>query len=422
METSPPLSPAQATVGPGPLRRVVSLMDASAGHTQGILRGIRAFAHSRPDWILRHALGNTQPQMLLKWHPAGVIVYGPPPQTLRILRSHRLSLVTVLHPIGELPMVALDDYRVGGMVAQDLINRGFRELAMVGVFGQDWSNLRRDGFLPTARAAGCRIHTYEIRLKPPLRPLSFNRIGLDPALRRWLEKLPKPAAVFAANDLCAREIVQICNSTGIRVPEQLAVMGVDNDEFICQMTDPELSSVDIPWQKIGYQAATVLDEIMRTGKPTSGQIFVPPSHVVTRQSTDSVAAGDPAVAAALRFIYHHAHEGINVTHVLQSVLVARRRLERRFFKELGRTPLQEIHRVRLERAKRLLAETDLSIDAIGLRCGIPQSRLSVVFHKATGLTPTQWRRRYRAVPDGPPFATEGGTDSGTTGGPPKRET
>jgi LacI family transcriptional regulator len=218
-------------------------------------------------------------------------------------------------------------------------------------------------------------------------------------VRDWLLALPKPAAVFSSNDVPARHLAEMCRALGLLVPEEVALLGVDNDELECLLCHPPLSSVVNPAEQIGYEAARLLDRLMSGRQPPRRPIHVPPTHVVTRQSTDIVAVADPDVSQAAAFIRDHAAENIGVADVVLALSMARRRLERRFRGCLGRTILDEIQRVRVERAKHLLAETDLPIPVVANRSGFstPQ-RLAAVFRRATGQSPTAYRRQVRLRP------------------------
>ena len=390
MEKQSFIPPSSRPVALDRRKRVLALIDYNEGYNRGILRGLRAFAHSRPDWIFRQTLRSARLKKLLWWKPDGVIFYRPASAVLRAFRSRHLPLVSVMQRVGRLPLVGVDDKRVGAVVAEYFLNRGFREMGLVTVEGEQWSAQRQAGFQPLVEADGCRTHVYQIGHAAQRGGVPFER-----GLQIWLENLPKPAAVFAANDVWAREVVQLCNLAGIHVPEEIAVMGVDDDEFLCGMAEPEVSSVHNPWQQIGYEAGALLDQMMHDAKKVPREILIPPERIVTRQSSDIVAIADPYVAQALRFIKDHACEGLGVTQVLQAVPVGRRWLERRFTRELRRSPLEEIQRVRLMMAERLLAETDLPMSVIGPRCGIGETRFCSVFRQETGLTPTQWRRRCR---------------------------
>ncbi len=393
MNAHPPIGRASTPAALSLQKRILVLVDSDAIHHQDILHGLKMFAAERSDWVLRYASRHTAMHALVEWRPDGVIMHQPLAGARRAFARLRLPQVSLMESAGKLPLAGLDNRRIGVIVGQDFLRRSFRDLAIIIVQGQPWSLERLAGFASVARMAGCRLHLYRIKRTAPSSGTQTN----DPRpLQIWLQELPKPVAVFAANDVWGVEVIQLCKAGDIRVPEELAVVGADNNEQLCDMVEPELSSVAIPWHEIGYQAGALLESMMRGGKPASPKLLLAPGEIITRGSSDTAATGHPYLAKALRFINEHACEGIGVPEVLRAVPVGRRWLERMCMRKLRRTPLEEIHRVRLGRAKRLLAETNLPVRAVGLRCGIDEARFCKVFRKATGLTPSAWRRSSRA--------------------------
>ena len=213
-------------------------------------------------------------------------------------------------------------------------------------------------------------------------------------IARWVRKLPKPIGIMATYDYRAQQLLDGCRRHGIEVPDQVAVIGVDNDELLCELAHPPLTSIIPNTHRTGYEAAALLDGLMSGAPAPSLTHLIPPLGVATRQSTDVLAIEDPHVARAMRHIRDHACEGIDVADVLHAVPQARRLLERRFKKILGRTPHEEILRVQLDRVKTLLSQTDLSLADIAERTGFEHVEyLSVVFKKKVGVPPSQYRSR-----------------------------
>lgn len=215
---------------------------------------------------------------------------------------------------------------------------------------------------------------------------------------KWLLRLPKPVAIMACNDERGQHVVDTCRCVGISVPDQAAIIGVDNDQELCNLSTPALSSVEVNSEQIGFSAAALLDQMMTAGvmRPPEDVRF-PPSHVVTRLSTDTLAVRDPIVARALRFILGHATENISVTNVVDAAVTSRRYLERQMHELLGRSPNQEILRVRIQNARLLLLETDLSLPAIARKSGFNNYKyFGEVFGRETGQPPGEFRRQYRS--------------------------
>ena len=212
--------------------------------------------------------------------------------------------------------------------------------------------------------------------------------------QRWLRQLVKPVAILCCEDAPARYLADVCSQIGLRVPEDVALLGVGNDDLDCTLTQPTLSSIAVPTERIGFEAAALLDRLMAGEADTPGPLLLPPLHVITRHSTDLTAVDDEAVQAALRHIRQHSHEDLSVDQVARAIAVGRRLLERRFRSVLGRSVLEEINRVRVERAKDLLANTHLPIATVAQRSGFATTRrLDVVFARHAGLCPRAYRHQ-----------------------------
>jgi LacI family transcriptional regulator len=206
--------------------------------------------------------------------------------------------------------------------------------------------------------------------------------------------MPRPAGVMACNDMRGQHVLDACQRVRLGVPEQVAVIGVDDDVLLCELCDPPLSSVVPNAERIGYEAAALLDRLMAGEKPPREEWRIEPLGVTTRQSSDVLAIDDPNVASAVRYIREHACRGATVPDVLQHVPLSRTILERRFRKYLGRSPQAEIRAVQLKRVQQLLAETDLRLERIAELAGFEHPEyMSVVFKRQTGQTPGEYRRQ-----------------------------
>ncbi len=370
-------------------------------YPRGVLRGIKQFAQTKPHWILLpldtegltgHVLGAMQPDGLI-----ALVVSDTQVKALRSLRRPVVNVSSVLADV-PFPRVVVDHRQVGQLAARHLRERGFRHFGFVGHPHHVYSTEREAGFRQALLAESHSLACYHER---PAR--SYRQRGrllvLNPGLQRWLRGLPKPVGVFACHDVWGLQVVEACRVTGLRVPDDVAVLGVDNDDLLCELARPSLSSIVVPAERIGFEAAAVLERLLAGAKPPRKPRLIAPAGVVTRQSSDVLAGGDPDVTEAVRFIRAHGHLPLSVEDVLREVPVSRRSLERRFRALLERGLGEEIRLVHLDRAKDLLATTALSIAEVAEQAGFASVHyLSRVFRRETGLTPTAYRRQVRSPP------------------------
>jgi LacI family transcriptional regulator len=385
----------------GPAKRIALLMGQDLGYCRGVFRGIHAYALHQRRWVLRDVPpdGQILPS-LREWQPQGIIAHLFDADFARRVIALRKPLVNITNTLTRLkaPLVEVDHLRVGQLAAEHFLQRGYVNFGYLGSGWTGFSKQREQGFRQRLAKAGRTLSScYADYLPRP--PLGASWKSVDRQVRDWLLTLPKPAAILASNDVPARHLAETCRTLGLFVPEQVALLGVDNDEVECLLCHPPLSSVVNPAEQIGYEAARLLDQLMSGRTPPRKPIYVRPTHIVTRQSTDIIAVADPDVSKAAAFIRDHAAEKIGVADVVLPLSMARRRLERRFRGCLGRTILEEIQRVRVERAKHLLAETDLPMPVVAARSGFstPQ-RLAAVFRRAMGQSPMVYRHQVRLRP------------------------
>ena len=296
-------------------------------------------------------------------------------------------------PLGQISEIRPDSHKAGRMAAQHFLERGFRHFAFCGYPGENWSRCREEGFLERLRESGFAASVYQPRQSVRV-PWHRER----PAVTTWLESLPKPVGVMACNDVRGRQVIEACVIGKTHVPNDVAVVGVDEDRLLSEFSNPPLSSVALNAEQGGYEAARLLDELMSGRVRRRQQILVEPLWVVARPSTDVIAVEDRDVAAALVYVRDHARRPIGVQDVVKHSAMSRRTLEIHFHRSLGRSIREEIERVRLNWAKQLLVETNLPMQKIADNSGFSSvSYLSKVFRRAAGITLSQYRRNHHSV-------------------------
>ncbi len=382
------------------LRRIGLVLHEDSAFIRGVLQGVIQYPRPGRPWVFRTFRPDGPVKLELRsWHPHGLITHIADASDAQMVLDTHLPAVDVSgnsrdHP---LPRIPLDDVAIGATAAQHLLQRGFIHLAAISYHQAAFAQARVIGFIHevTQRHGDMVVPQFLIPLGQLRRRNARAQIVADRRLRQWLVNLPKPVGVLAVNDELGLILTEACREQNIHVPEQVAVVGVDDDDLTCSMAHPPLSSVVLPVRSLGYAAAQMLDQLMEGHKPQAPAPLAP-LDVRTRQSTDIMAIDDADLAAALRFIRLHAAEPIAMPDLLRHIPVSRRSLERRFRLILGRTFLEELQRVRIEMAQQLLASTNLPMPLIAQRCGLGTGKqLSTLFRTITGETPRSFRQRSR---------------------------
>jgi len=371
-----------------------------------MLRGVVRYCRFHSPWILYreppfyrrppyHELprGARTPTRLRERGYDGIIAFA----------AHRAQLDTFVPPDFPAVILPIEEKipgrcciveqagEVGRMAAEHFLDRGFTRFAFCGYDHMFWSRVRQEGFVRRVAEAGFSVHLYEP-------PASSSRVAWETEqtfVADWLQSLPQPIGLLVCNDDRAQQVVEANKAAQTRVPDEIAILGVDNDDMICELTNPPLSSIVLNFEEAGYEAAGQLDRQMRGRKPSKSEIHLQPMHVHTRQSTDVLAVEDAIVARALRFIRTHAGHVLSVEGVVEAVSTSRRLLERHFKEAVGISVYQEIQRAHIERACQMLAETNWSLAEIAGRCGFSSAvHFSIAFKRHMHRTPQQHRRRF----------------------------
>ena len=301
-------------------------------------------------------------------------------------------------PIQGAPWVGRDSYAIGATAARYYMERGYKSFAYVDVpDGKFWSSKRRSGFAETLAAAGFKCFVYDKFSVRERRSWPLERIRMV----KFLQALPRPTAVFAPMDGRARLVLDACQAAGLRVPEEIAVLGVDNDTLLCESTVPALSSIHTGGFRRGQIAAEMLDDLMEGRAPRERAVSLPPISVITRGSTGYDSMSDPIFGHAISYIRVKAAKGgVPVPEVARAAGCSRSYLDKGFRAKLGMSVRETVLKMRLEFVKELLATTSRSMTEIAMDCGFARdSHLAFLFKKATGKTMLQWRREKREAAD-----------------------
>jgi LacI family transcriptional regulator len=377
---------------------VALIVETSHASGRAILRGITRYINENGPWSVYHeprSLDGELPSWLADWQGDGIIVRAQNPRIAENVLRTGIPAVDVLGVAAgcKLPLVHVDNRKISRLAAEHFLERGFKNFAFCGIAGLNWSEERGGAFQEAICEQGfsCEISMLPATSANDSWEQSQDRLG------DWLSSLPKPVAVMTSHDPIGQRVLDAARRVRALVPEEIAVIGVDNDETLCAIADPPLSSIKPGHTWVGYHAASLLCKLMAGDSTPATAIFAPTIGCVTRHSSDVSAIEDSEVAQAVSFIREHACEKIGVQDVVDYVSISRSALKRRFAKQLDRGIHDEIIRVRMERAQQLLAETELPISRIAVTIGYEHIEyFSVAFRREIGETPVAYRQRVRA--------------------------
>jgi LacI family transcriptional regulator len=379
------------------IQRIAVLLQSASSFANGVLLGIGRYARPQHPWVfLWCPPAADRIAQFRKFQPAGIIAYLANSKLIAPLATFGVPVVNVSAALSETPFprVTADNEPVGRLVAERFLTDGFRHFGFVGRYGVAFTAVREQGFRQAIEPHNGSYATFDIPTQP-----SGGRDSSPTADRRlmnWLQARPKPVGIMVATDADALTVLQCCLQANLHVPDDVAVIGVDDDSVACQLAYPTLSSVRLPLDQIGYEAARLLDRLMAGKRPPKRPILLPPIGVVVRESSNVVAIRDRKLAQAVAYIRQRGNEPLGVEDVARAVGMSRRVLEKRFQTQLGRTPFAEIRRAQIEWVKAMLLNSPLSQDEIAAASPFASTaHLATAFKQATGQTPGQFRKQHR---------------------------
>ncbi len=381
-------------------RRVALIIETSSSYGRDLLAGVVRYMRIHDDWSVfleQRDLTAKPPLWLKDWCGDGVISRATTPQLLEAVAGNRIPLVELTDRFrnqGE-AHVQSDDAAIGRMAAEHLMERGFQRFAYCGFANEEWSKLRQLAFEQRVHESGYVCQAYNT---PWHGEGTLAWEDEQHKLGQWLGGLARPVGVMACNDIRGQHVLDACTKVSLVVPEDVAVIGVDNDELLCRICSPPLSSVIPNAEAVGFRAAELLDSMMKLDVQVEHGQLISPVGIATRQSTDVVAIDDPQISIALQYIREQACLGLSVDDVAEHAKVSRSTLERQLRKHLGRTPQQQIRSVQIKRVCDLLAGTDLSLERIAALAGFEHPEyMHVVFRRGMKMTPGEYRRHVKLI-------------------------
>jgi len=377
------------------MKRIILLLETSRAFGRQLIIGIARYSRLNGPWSFYKEpidLKSSVPH-LTTWKPDGIIMRDS--LITKELLKLRIPTILAIHNSSypkNLPVIKTDSSSIAKMASEHLIEKGLKNFAFCGFNNYDWSKERRFYFNRFISEAGYKTHNYIL----PKRIKKNDWENEQQHVSNWIKTLPKPVGIFACNDDRGQHILEVCKLIDLKVPEDVAVVGVDNDPMICEIGDPPLTSIALNVESAGYEAAKLLDGLIEKKKISKRQILVSPSHIVQRQSSNILAVDNAEVALAIRYIRNNAKNKILVKDVVKTTGISRRALERRFRKTIHRSIYDEIKLVRIEWISKLLIESDLSISKITSLFNFTDvEHISRYFKKEKGIGLREFRKLHQ---------------------------
>jgi LacI family transcriptional regulator len=378
------------------MKQIALAFPMGVSHLERVAYGIRRYSRERGDWMLisnpeRHHL---EIEQLRNWQGTGIIGFINTLEEAEIIKNLNIPAVNISGALAEspFPRVRVNYYKMGVSGAEHLLARGFEDLAFYGIKGVWYAQEMCRGFKETVLSYGRKFHCYEAEST-----LTGNWSGVNRQLLEWLKNLPRPHGLMAAHDPRALEVLQACLQLGIRIPEDLALLGANNDGITCELANPTLSSIPRDGEKIGYEAAALLDRLIEnraSDLDLNKEIVIEPLKVIDRGSTAFLALKDPDLLSAVNYIIKNIDKQINVNTICQYISKSRRWLEYSFKRDMNKSPLEFINEVRCTKAKELLEDSgNLKLSAVAYMAGFSSTdQMNKSFRKIYGQTASHYRQ------------------------------
>ena len=376
-------------------REVAIVVESATSFSRGVLRGVSQWTAQQAGWLITvddRVPGGSIPDWLTGWSGDGVISGLPERDLPKTCHGDGRPVVYVRDRLtaSRLPGIYPDDEAAVRLAVTHLVDRGLRHIGVCPV--TPGTALRCDAAVRFAAAAGCTVDAYTAEPLRGVRPKPAGKHS-DSTLGRWLASLPRPVGVIAVDDVQVLTILEACRDQGLEVPGDVAVVAVTDDDALCELATPTVTSVTHDRARLGREAARVLESSMISGRSASAVVLVPPAGIAVRRSSDMLAVEDADLRRALILIKERGCFELSAGQVATSLGLSRKLLDRKFQQMLGRTIHDELQRTRLAEAKRLLAETDHKLLVVSVRAGFTHAaQLCNVFKSAVGMSPMEYRR------------------------------
>lgn len=383
--------------------KIILLLDFAEEYSKSLLKGISKYSAENGPWTYcrmplyyRETIGlEGILQWAVEWGAHGIIGQLYNEMDLNGMKNFNIPIIAqdFKERFEEIPNIT-GAYRETGLLgAEYFLKKGYKNFAFYGFNDIVWSRERAEGFEEKLKSLNFKVHYFEHR-KSRSTDLWYYKSN---SLSKWLLSLPKPIALMTCDDNQGLHITEACKQNKIRIPEEVAVLGVDNDEMLCELSDPPLSSIGLDIEKGGYDTAKLMEHMIQNGHEAYYDIVVKPTQIITRQSTDIYATNDNHIASTLRFIHKNIEKNLQVEEVVEQVPLSRRTLEKRFLQITGYPIYKYIFNLRIEKFTQKLLETDQTIFEIALDLGLNDSKnIARQFKQVKGCNPIEYRKKYLA--------------------------